>query len=78
MLAGPFSNVVRMKVREEEDMRTYVERKDAGKARRGVATVIESERAPGTNSRGESIDPWTLSPLGFHLLSSNSGALAGN
>lgn len=40
-------------------MRTYVESKDAGKGRWGVATVIESERAPGTTAE---VNPSILDP----------------
>lgn len=38
------------KRREKEDLRTNVESKDAGESRRGVVTVMESERAPGTTA----------------------------
>lgn len=38
------------KRREEEDFRTNVESKDAGEGRRGVVTVMESDRAPGTTA----------------------------
>lgn len=38
------------KRREKDDLRTNVESKDAGESRRGVVTVMESERAPGTTA----------------------------
>lgn len=51
---------------KKEDMRTHVESKDAGKGRRGVVTVIESERAPGTTAEVNpsilDIEPTQVSP----------------
>lgn len=71
MLAGSLWTVAHLKVnkkrREKEDGGTYVGRvKDAGKGRRGVATVIESERAPGTTGEVNpsilDIEPTQVSP----------------
>lgn len=52
--------------RGKEDARTYVESEDAGKGRRGVVTVIETERAPGTTAEANpsipDIEPSRVSP----------------
>lgn len=54
------------KSRGKEYMRAHVESKDAGKGRREVVTVIESERAPGTTAEVNpsilDIEPTQVSP----------------
>lgn len=52
--------------RGQEDARAFVEGEDAGKGRRGVVTVIETERAPGTTAEANpsipDIEPSRVSP----------------